>query len=345
MVARLPHKEAMMVAGQSGIRAGKLHSNKGPAWRFRRLGLAAAALFCFASQTISSQDLAPRAYLITPFHSNAVSLTFSFFDGSINLNGVLPASDAKGRYNVTIANYYHSFGIFGRSANFVAALPYGEGNFQGTINGAGTNLYRSGLVDSVYRLAVNLKGGPAMQPRQFLNWHQTLLLGVSLKVIAPTGQYDPTKLINWGTNRWSFKPEFGYSQRFGHWILDGYAGAWFFTRNDEYWSRNSYYPGTRSLTQNPMAAFEGHLSYDFKTRGLWVSLDGNYWVGGVITAGGVEQPNTEQRNSRVGFTTAVPVTRHSSLKFSYSNGAYIQYGGNYQNVSVAWQYGWLGRPN
>ena len=53
-----------------------------------------------------------------------------------------------------------------------------------------------------------------------------MVLGASLKVISPTGQYDPTKLINWGINRWAFKPEFGYSQRFGKkWILDGYAGA------------------------------------------------------------------------------------------------------------------------
>lgn len=308
------------------------------------LGMAAAAMFIFSCRTGLAQDLAPRAYLITPFHSNAVSLTWSFFDGSINLNGVLPASDAKGRYNVSIVNYYHSFGIFGRSANFVAALPYGVGHFQGTVDGAGTNLYRSGLVDSVYRIAVNLKGGPAMQPREFLQWHQGMLIGASLKVLAPTGQYDPTKLINWGTNRWSFKPEVGYSQRFGKWILDGYAGVWFFTRNDDYWSRNSYYEGTRSLTQNPMGEFEGHLSYDFKKRGMWVSMDGNYWTGGVTTVGGVEQLNTEVKNSRVGMTAAVPVTRHSSLKVSYSDGAHIEFGGNYQNVSIAWQYAWLGRP-
>jgi hypothetical protein len=30
---------------------------------------------------------------------------------------------------------------------------------------------------------------------------------------------------------------------------------------------------------------------------------------------------------------------------SYSNGTCIRFGGNYQNVSVAWQYSWLGRPD
>ncbi len=310
---------------------------------FFGLGVVAALLFC-PLQVLRAQDLAPRAYLITPIHSNAVILTYSFFAGSINFNGALPVSDAKGNYSVPIISYYHTFNFFGRSANIVAALPYGVGNFQGTLAGAGANLYRSGLVDSVYRLTVNLKGGPAMKPQEFAKWRQKLLLGVGLKVIAPTGQYDPTKLINWGTNRWSFKPELGYSQRWGKWVVDGYAGAWFFTTNHDFWSRNAYYPGTRSQSQNPMVAFEGHLSHDFKPR-LWVSLDGNFWVGGSTSINGIENPLTKQENSRLGATAAVPISKHQSLKFGYSNGTYIQFGGNYQNVSVAWQYSWLGRPN
>jgi outer membrane putative beta-barrel porin/alpha-amylase len=306
------------------------------------VGFAAALLV--SSVLIRAQDLAPRAYVITPLHSNAVLLTYSFFDGSINFNGAFPVSGASGNYSVPIFSYYHSFGIFGRSANVAVGLPYAIGNFQGTVSGAGQNLYRSGLVDSVYRFSVNLKGGPAMNPKEFVKWHQKILLGASLKVIAPTGQYDPTKLINWGANRWSFKPELGYSQRWGKWVVDGYVGAWFFTTNHDYWSHNSYYPGTRSLSQAPMGALESHLSYDF-TRRLWVSLDGNFWFGGATRVGGVENPLTKQENSRLGGTAAVPIAKHQSLKFSYSNGTYIRFGGNYQNVSVAWQYSWLGRPN
>jgi Putative MetA-pathway of phenol degradation len=294
-------------------------------------------------QMLSAQDLSPRTYVITPLHSNAVTLTWSFYDGSINFNGALPVSDATGTYNVPILSYYHSFDLFGRSANVVASLPYGVGNFQGTINGAGDNLYRSGLVDSVFRFSVNLKGGPAMPVQKYMKWKQKVLLGASLKVIAPTGQYDPTKLINWGTNRWSFKPEFGYSQRWKKWVLDGYAGVWFFTTNSDFWSRNIYYSGTRSQTQEPIGSFEGHLSYDFKPR-LWASLDGNYWFGGKTSAGGVLNPLSEQSNSRIGGTVSVPITKHQALKFSYSNGTYIRFGGNYQNVSAAWQYSWLGKP-
>ena len=259
---------------------------------FFRLGLAAALLLC-PLRVLRAQDLAPRAYLITPTHSNAVTLTWSFYDGSINFNGAIPISDAKGKYSVPIFNYYHSFGLFGRSANIVAALPYAVGTLPGNCCSEWNRTFTAPvLVDSVYRFSVNLKGGPAMPPQEFIKWRQKVLLGASLKVMAPTGQYDPTKLINWGTNRWSFKPEFGYSQRWGKWIVDGYAGVWFFTTNQDYWSRNTFYPGTRSQSQKPMGAFEGHLSYDFK-RGFWVSLDGNFWFGGITSVAGVENPLTK----------------------------------------------------
>ena|SRR5208283_2410741 len=179
---------------------------------FFKLVLTTAMSLC-SLQALSAQDLSPRAYVITPVHSNAIILTYNFYDGNINYNGALPVSGATGTYSVPIFSYYHAFSFFGRSANVVASLPYAVGNFQGTVTGAEKHLYRSGLLDSVYRISVNLKGGPAMPPQKFMKWKQKLLLGASLKVVAPTGQYDPTKLINWGTNRWSFKPEFGYSQR------------------------------------------------------------------------------------------------------------------------------------
>ncbi|PSH04313.1 MAG: transporter [Acidobacteria bacterium] len=289
-----------------------------------------------------AQDLAPRAYLITPLHANAVTLNWSFSNGSIDLNG-LPVG-VTGTYSVPIFNYYHSFGLFGRSANVLAVLPYAAGNFEGTQPGAEAHLYRSGLLDSGYRFSVNLKGGPAMPMQEFMKWKQKVLLGVSLRVVAPTGQYDPTKLINWGTNRWAFKPEIGYSQRWGHWILDGYMGGWFFTTNNEFFSHNSLFPGTRTQSQSPIGVCEGHLSYDFKPL-LWASLDGNFWFGGKTSVNGVENPLSQLSNSRLGATGAVPITKHQSLKFSYSTGTYIRYGGNFQTVSFAWQYSWLGKPN
>jgi len=310
----------------------------------RRAAACALAVLALASGAVSlgAQDLAPRAYVITPRGSNAVTLGYNFNDGELLFEGTVPITDATGRLSVPSLSYYRSFGLLGRSANILVGVPYGVGSFEGTVLEQQRSIHRSGLFDSALRVSVNLVGGPAMSFEQMRPWQQKTLLGLSLKVVAPTGQYDPTKLINLGANRWSFKPELGFSRRFGHLVLDAYGALWLFTENPEFFSRNAYFPGTRSQTQDPIAAVETHVSYDVRPR-LWASFDGNFWYGGRTSLDGVENPSTLQQNSRIGFSFSFPLTRHQTAKVSYARGAYIRFGGDYRIYSVAWQYSWVER--
>jgi hypothetical protein len=306
--------------------------------------LVAAAVLVGEAVSLHAQDLAPRAYVITPLGSNALTLSYNYNDGELLFAGTVPITDSVGKLSVPSVAYYRSFGLFGRSANLLAALGYGVGTFEGQVFEQQRSIYRSGLFDSVFRVAVNLAGGPAMSLAEARQWRQKTLLGVSLKVVAPTGQYDPTKLINLGSNRWSFKPELGFSRAFGKVELDAYASVWFFTRNPEFFSNNpELHTGTQYQTQDPVGAIELHLSYDVRPR-LWVSLDGNFWYGGKTSLNGVENPDTLQRNSRVGVTASFPLTRHQSVKVSYAQGAYIRFGGDYKIFSAAWQYSWIDSP-
>jgi hypothetical protein len=302
----------------------------------------ARSLVCLAlssGHVAMAQTLAPRAYVITPVNGNAITLSWSFYDGGLNFNGAIPVTGATGTYHVPVISYYHSFSLFGRSANITGLLPYGVGTFQGSVLGNQRQIYRSGLLDLGLRFSVNLKGGPSMAAPQFAKWKQKLLLGASLTVVAPTGQYDPNHLINWGINRWAFKPELGYSQRWGNWVLDGYGGVWFYTTNNAFYSP----PNPLPQTQSPIGSFEGHLSYDFKPR-LWASLDGNLWFGGTTSLNGIPNSVSRQTSSRIGGTFSFPLKKHQSMKVSYSSGTYVRFGGNYQSVSVAWQYAWIGWP-
>ena len=298
-----------------------------------------ALILASSVMLLRAQDLAPRAYVITPLHSNAITLTYGFYDGSLLFNGAVPVTGTTGTYSVPVFTYYHSFGLLGRSANISASLPYAIGNFEGEVSGSDTQIYRSGLLDMTFRLSVNLKGGPAMQLSEMRKWVEKSLMGVSVKVVPPTGQYDPNRLINWGSNRWSFKPEFGYSRRRKHLVGDVYAGLWIFTKNPQAFTPT----GPQPQTQNPIGSFESHLSYDLKPR-LWVSLDGNFWIGGEGSLKGAENPATRQTSSRIGATASLPISKHQSVKFSYSDDLYTRFGGAYRNVSAAWQYSWLGRP-
>jgi hypothetical protein len=288
---------------------------------------------------VSGQDLSPRAYVITPVGFNAITLTWSYFNGGVNFNGAVPITGATGTYNIASFTYYRCFSFFGRSANIALSLPYGVGTFQGELQQRQVSVYRSGLVDFGARFSVNLMGGPAMPAEKFARWKQKVLLGASIKIVAPTGQYDPVKLVNWGINRWALKPELGYSEQWGNWLLDAYAGVWFYTTNQESFAR----PVPQPQTEQPVGALEGHLSRNFKF-GTWASLDANFWWGGLTSLTGIQNLATKQTGSRIGATVAWRFSRHQSLKISYSDGTYVRFGGNYQAVQAAWQYSWLGWP-
>jgi hypothetical protein len=294
---------------------------------------------------LSAQDLRPRAYTITAIHSNAVTVGYAFNTGSIYFGTLLPITNASGNYSLPNLSYYHSLSFFKRSANVSATLPYVVGTFQGDVGEAGREqIYRSGLSNSIFRGSVNLIGGPAMPPKEFMKWKQKTLLGVSLQVDAPTGQYYPSHLINPSFNRWAFKPELGYSRAWGKLVFDSYLGIWLFTANNNYLHGGEFSPTANTQTEAPLSSIEMHLSYDVKPR-MWVSVAGNYWYGGKTSTNGIPTLGTLQSDSRIGATFSIPFTKHQSAKFSYSDGAVARFGGTFQTVSVAWQYSWIGHPN
>ncbi len=163
-----------------------------------------------------------------------------------------------------------------------------------------------------------------------------------MKIVAPTGQYDPTRAVNIGTNRWAFKPELAYGRRFRRVVVEAYGGVWFFTANDNYLAKAGDVQGA-NRTQAPIGAFEMHVSYDVNPR-CWISADINHWRGGRTSVNGVTATETLQSNSRFGVTGSVPLARHQSLKISYSDGVIVRVGGNFSVLSAGWQYAWIGVP-
>jgi hypothetical protein len=288
------------------------------------------------SIVVTGQDLTPRAYVITPTGSNAVILSFAYNTGEILLDPTVPIEDLNAQFQIPILSFYHSFGLLSRSANIAVALPYGYGNFEGSVIGSQTRVSRSGLADGRIRFSVNLHGGPAMKLADFVKHHERTIIGASITMVVPTGQFDPARLINPGANRWAFKPEVGLSQRWGRWVVDAYGGVWLFTANPH------FYPGNRLREQNPIGSLEFHGGYIFQPK-LWATFDTNFWMGGSTVIDGVSNDD-RARNSRIGGTFAVPITRHQSLKFSASRGAIVRVGGNFNSLTAGWQYSWVGKP-
>ena len=178
---------------------------------------------------------------------------------------------------------------------------------------------------------MNIFGSPALTPREFIRKKPGTTFGASLSVSAPTGQYDPDRLINIGTNRWAIKPELGVAYPIGKWVFEGYAGVWLFTENDDFY-------GGQRREQDPMTSVQAHASYTFRPR-LWLAFNSTWYEGGATTLDGVPRFD-RQSNTRVGLTLSVPVTPHQSLKFAFSDGASTRIGSDFSTWGIFWTYSW-----
>jgi hypothetical protein len=187
----------------------------------------------------------------------------------------------------------------------------------------------TGLIDPRFRFSVNLYGAPAMSLAEFPSYQQDVIIGTSLAITAPLGQYDDSRLINLGNNRWSFKPELGVSKRVGQVTLELSGAGTFFTDNDELL-------GDHVLSQDPIYQVQGHLIYAFE-NGIWASLDATWFEGGKSAVDGVSN-HDYQENSRYGCTLTLPLNRNHSIKLNASKGGYTRTGSDFDAVGMVWQY-------
>ena len=177
--------------------------------------------------------------------------------------------------------------------------------------------------------SVNLYGAPALPLNEFARYQQDLIIGASLAITAPLGQYDSDRLINLGNNRWSFKPELGISKRLGALTLELSGAGTFFTDNDDFL-------GNRTVSQDPIYQVQGHIIYSF-SNGIWAALDMTYFAGGSTSIDGASNRDF-QENTRYGGTLTLPLSRNHSLKLFASNGAFTRTGSQYDAVGIVWQY-------
>ena len=132
----------------------------------------------------------------------------------------LPVENAQLKTSSVVLAYARVRDLWGTSGKFDAIVPYTS--LSGTAELAGQPVDReaNGLADARFRLSVNLYGAPALTLQEFRNYEQDLIVGASLQVSVPWGQYDSSRVVNIGTNRWSFKPEVGISQAAGPWTVE-----------------------------------------------------------------------------------------------------------------------------
>jgi hypothetical protein len=280
----------------------------------------------------NGQSLEPRFYSNAPTGMNFLLGGYAFSTGGLSADPSLRLEDANIDFQAALAAYARSGAFYGKSAKFDIVIPYGYLYGSGLIDGTYAEREVDGFADPQFRISVNWIGAPALSLAEFVDYKQNFVLGTSLKVTAPLGQYDNTRVINIGTHRWSITPELGMSKTFGRLTLEAAGAVTLFTDNDDFVGQKK--------EQDPIYALQGHVVYNFK-RGIWLALDATRYQGGRTTVNGVEKADLLQ-NMRLGGTLALPVNKKNSIKIYANSGVSARTGTDFDTVGLAWQYRWGG---
>ena len=302
----------------------------------RALALRAAVLCPLLWSSVAparAQSIEPRAYSNAPVGMNFLIAGYAQTRGGIAFDTALPITDPHLETSSVVVGYARALDLWGKSGKFDVIVPYTSLSGSAIFRGDPVQREIDGFGDSLLRLSMNFIGAPALKPQDFKSYRQDVIVGASLQVSVPVGQYDETKLVNLGSNRWFVKPEIGVSKAAGPWVVELKGAMILFTDNDAFFNG-------RKREQDPIYAAQAHAIYNFGP-GIWGSVDATYFAGGRTTLDGVAN-NDLQRNWRVGATLALPVDARNSVKLYASSGVSARTGNNFDLLGIAWQYRWGG---
>lgn len=294
----------------------------------------AAAVLVWFSTGVSAQELEPRSLTNVPVGMNFGVLVYGITAGDILLDPAVPIEDLNADLHTVTAAYVRAVGFFGLSGKVGITVPWAHGEWTGALAGRDTSTARTGPGDARLKLSVNFVGAPAVHRREYAGYRERTIVGATLVVSAPVGQYDPSKLINLGSNRWAFRPQLGASRAMGKWILEAYAAAWLFTRNDDFFGGNY-------LTQKPLYTVALHAIHTMPRRRIWMSAGAGYAVGGQTRINDIET-DTRISTFRFGLNLAVPVGKRHTFRLTGVTGVRHERGADFNNLALWYQLAWGG---
>jgi hypothetical protein len=281
----------------------------------------------------NAQDLEPRAYSNTPVGMNFLLVGYQYSQGALLFDPAVPITDTDANINLGLLGYVHALAIADKSAKVGVLLPFAGLDATGYVEGVFRTREDQGLADPAFYFTINLYGAPALSFEEFKDYKQDTIIGLAFKLTAPLGVYENDRLLNIGTNRWTFKPEIGISQALGRWTIEAAASAILYSDNDDF-------DNGKTRQQDNIYSIQGHVVYSFP-RNIWASVGATCYAGGRTTIDGVTR-NDLQQNWRTGFTVAFPLNRHHSIKLFGNSGVSTRTGTDYDSLGIAWQYRWGG---
>lgn len=283
------------------------------------------------NNAVYSQELEPRALTNLPIGTSLIVSGYGFASGNVLMDPSLPLEDLDAQMHTFFGAYVRSINFFGMSAKVDVVLPYGTGDWYYTYEGNDEYDLSNGFGDVRLRFSFNILGAKALDKKQYKDYEQKTIVGYSLQMIMPTGNYKNDQLPNLGSNRWTFKNQLGISHKYKKWFFELYASLWFFTSNNDFLDGNKF-------SQKPLLGFKGHIIKSLPKK-FWIELGAAYGYGGRTLI------NDTARDAlistlRLGLTLAIPLAPQHSLKLVGLSGIRFKQGPDFDAVTISYQYMW-----
>jgi hypothetical protein len=250
-----------------------------------------------APATARAQGDGPRVWLFAPDGINAIAFTWMELSSNYNFAGDILVPNADIDSDVEALAYIRYFNLGGRLAQAQVTGIFGGVGGDVTIPpGSGyplppgtypTRRFR-GFGDPIFTFRVGLAGAPALKLPEFVKHKQGPQLYGFIAVAPPLGEYEPTQLVNLGTNRWTtrigapivvplrtgLKPTY----------LEVVPSINLFSTNDDVAGK------AVERTQDVLFLTEAHLTHNLTPK-LWIGGDLRYQYGGETTTDGIKDDN------------------------------------------------------
>jgi len=268
--------------------------------------------FIFPYPCMSQELLEPRQWSHLPINKNFIGAAYAYTGGNIDFDPVLKIENGEFQMHTWAAKYIRSFRLFNKTAQIDILQIYQKGKWTGLLDGVPSMVKRSGWFDTNLRFAINLYGSPPLEGKEYAAYRAAIkvetIIGAGLSVQLPTGNYLEDKLINLGTNRFTFRPQIGIVHRRENWSLETTGFVALYTDN------NDFFDGHK-LEQEPLFVVHSHIIYTFRP-GVWAGASAGYDYGGSSRVDGISKNN---RNQDIiwAFSVGFPVNRQIVGKISY----------------------------
>lgn len=280
---------------------------------------------------IGAQDLEPRLYSNAPVGVNFLVAGYAGQEGNVLFDPAIGLENADLTIDGPVVGYARSLKLGGMSGKVDGGIS--RVCLSGSADYQGQRYTRDacGWSDAKLRASVMFIGAPAMTLQEFARNRQNFVVGTSVQITLPVGDYDPARLVNIGTNRRTVKIEIGMAKAVRLWNFELAAAGLYSEDNGDFF-------GGKLREQDPVYSMQLHVVRSFAS-GLWFAIDSTHYRGGRTTVDGTINADF-QSNSRGGITVSLPVNRRQSVKLNASRGVSTRTGTEFDTLTAVWQYRW-----